>query len=165
MTAPLCTHLNAAVVAMAGRLFPTGFDVTDDEQAAPASLEALNEHLANTGRMLVWSGGSDKTIFGAPEINHAFRAWHDWCHWHLQAEFNDKGEYAVYVQQCAHLNQFWPGHFKLGSWMTLLYIEVVEQNSHYRKTGQFPVDQRAFVDSRLLAYRHVDFNPLLQPAA
>ena len=30
---------------------------------------------------VVYSGGSEQTIYGDPEVNFAFRAWHDWCHW------------------------------------------------------------------------------------
>jgi hypothetical protein len=165
MTAPLCTHLNAAVLTMVNKLLPCGFDITEDEKAAPGTLKELNAHVAKTGRILVWSGASDETIFGSPDINHAFRAWHDWCHWRLQAEMNAVGEYAVYVEQCAHLNTVYPGHPKLGMWMDLLFVEIVEQNAFHERTGHFPANQRAFVDSRMLALRHISFNPLVQASA
>ncbi len=47
--APLDRGLNAAILAMAGRIFPTGFDVSDD---APDTYPKLKAHLDAGG---AWS--------------------------------------------------------------------------------------------------------------
>ncbi len=58
-------QFNAAVLAMARRLFPCGFEVAED---APQTYEDLAR--LDAGKpMLVWSGGSEKTIYGDPEVN------------------------------------------------------------------------------------------------
>ena len=45
--------------------------------------------------MVVAREGADNTIFGAPEVNYAFRAWHDWCHWMGGFDFSLYGECAT----------------------------------------------------------------------
>lgn len=97
---PLSTSLNVIVQHMAHKLFPTGYDVGPD---APDSLEALNGQIAQRGRLVVYSGASDNTIFGAPEINHDFRAWHDWTHWRHQLPFTPEGEQQVAELQIGHM--------------------------------------------------------------
>ena len=158
---PLDIHFNVAVMTIARRLFPAGWDVTMDANKAPYDLESLTAHIADTGRMLVWGGSSDSTIFACPEHNYAFRAWHDWCHWHLQVPMDDEGEYLTYLLMCQHLAEVYPGdtHNKR-LWFTILYIEIVEMNRYFHRTGMFPEDQRAFVEQGLHTLRHVVMNPL-----
>lgn len=81
--------VDEASVAMAKKFFPTGFDVSDN---APNTYEDLVKHYHETGRMTVWSGGSDKTIFGDEKSNYAFRAWHDLCHLRGGHNFTPEGE-------------------------------------------------------------------------
>ena len=37
-------------------------------------------HYQDTGRLAIWSGASDNTIYGCCQANWMYRAWHDWCH-------------------------------------------------------------------------------------
>ena len=143
---PICRAFNVAVNHIAARLFPNGYDVSE---RAPESLPALNQHIAATGRMLVWSGASNDTIFADPETNWAFRAWHDWHHWKLQAKFTPEGERAVYEAQCALLSSLYPGHHLLSKWRALLDIEVNGQLAHEATYGSFPANQRAFAEYHL----------------
>jgi hypothetical protein len=55
-------------------LFPTGYDVSDD---APSTFRGLCKHLDSGGRMTVYRGGSEATIFADNEVNYAFRAFLD----------------------------------------------------------------------------------------
>lgn len=129
--------MNAAVLHVASRLFPTGFDVASDTEA-PSTLEGLSLHLASTGRMLVSGDNCEGTAFGDREVNLAFRAWHDWTHWHHKTPFTLAGEIATAWLQIEHLKA-------LGLWTPLreawLLAEVEDQARHYAKTGAFPVDQ------------------------
>lgn len=88
---PLDLALNVAIMHIAGKLFPLGFDVSED---APANLDELWELLDAGKRMVVWSGGSNHTIYGCPEVNWSFRAWHDWCHWRGGHDTTLEGELA-----------------------------------------------------------------------
>lgn len=90
--APLDPGLNTAIVAIASLLFPNGFDVAD---IAPDTYDKLKAHLDAGRRMLVWSGASDYTVFGCCEVNWAYRAWHDWCHWQGAHLFTLEGEEAT----------------------------------------------------------------------
>jgi len=143
---PLSRQLNIAVNQIAGRLFPCGFDVAD---TAPQTLEELIDHIHRTGRMLVWSGASDRTIFACPETNYAFRAWHDFHHWKRLLPFTDAGERSVCVQQVADLTELYGEGDITVSMCRVVYAEVVGQLIHKREFGAFPNDQRAFAEAFL----------------
>lgn len=147
---PLDAGFNVAVQTIARRLFPTGYDVAEE---APATLEQLNAHIAATGRMLVWSGASERTIFDDAETNYAFRAWHDWCHWKGQLPFNEEGERAAYAMQLDHLRTVYG---ERPEWEAILHAEVVGQFDYAAEHGHFPEDQRAFVASYLQQARKGD---------
>ena len=137
---PLCRAFNVAVHTMSQRLFPMGFDVSPD---APSTLEALTKHHEKTGRFLISSLYSDHTIYACAETNHAFRAWHDWVHWHLQEPFESAGECHVCARQQSQLRaRFGPGK-QTDRFCGLIYFEVMEQVYYKNEHGQFPDDQMA----------------------
>lgn len=91
---------------------------------------------------IVWSGGSDATIYGAREVNWAFRAWHDQHHAAGMHDFTLAGEARAVVSQIAHLREAFPrcpAH-----WADTLLCEVIGQGLHLAETGDFPVDQKAW---------------------
>ena len=59
MKSPIDPLLNVAIVHIASRLLPNGFDVSDE---APDTYEKLKAHLC--AGMIVWSGGSEVTVYG-----------------------------------------------------------------------------------------------------
>src|SRR5258708_3343095 len=79
---PLSLAFNAEVMTMANKVCPCGYDVDPDYQP---TFEGLNEYIERTGRIMVNSKYSENTIFADAEHNYAFRAWHDWTHWIIQA--------------------------------------------------------------------------------
>jgi hypothetical protein len=143
---PLDIHLNVAVLQVASRLFPCGFNVSDD---APQTFESLKQLLDTTGRMTVYAGGSERTIYRDREVNYAFRAWHDWCHWRGGHDFTCAGERAVYEMQCAQLVLLYGDCESTRRWRHILYAEIIGQQAYFDRHGIFPVDQRAFVESFL----------------
>ena len=146
MSTILDRGFNAAVLHIANRLFPCGFDVRDK---APETFDALKAQVADGGRMVVWSGGSDQTIFGDPEVNYAFRAWHDWCHLAGNHDFTLEGERAASRMQMVHLIELYGIDARVARWCHIINAEVVGQAEHLRDTGEFPKDQMAFVRSYL----------------
>lgn len=137
---PLCRAFNVAVMTMAQRLFPMGFDVSAD---APATLEALTAHYEKTGRFLISNLYSAKTIYACPETNHHFRAWHDWTHWHLQAPFEDSGERHVCEHQKRQLRERFSPGAQTDRFCRLIHFEIIEQLEYKNTFGQFPNDQMA----------------------
>lgn len=135
---PLCLAFNVAVITMANRVCPTGYDVSPD---APQTLEELKAHVEKTKRITVWDGHCDQTIYACAETNYAFRAWHDWTHLFLQAPFNDKGERAVCVQQQAHLMTVFGTGRNTDRFLRLIYFEVMEQQDFKNTFGHFPDNQ------------------------
>lgn len=143
---PLSVRLNVAVLHIASRLFPTGFDVGEN---APDTLEALRSYVRSTGRMLVWSGASESTIFGDREVNYAFRAWHDHAHLCGNHPFTPAGEAAVCEEQISDLVASCRCR-ETEQMARLVFAEVVGQVAYQSvHNGAFPRNQRAFVQAYL----------------
>jgi hypothetical protein len=147
MDKPLDTEFNCAVLTIARKLFPTGFDISE---SAPSTLDELNQHVATTGRMLVYSGGSDYTIFSDSETNYSFRAWHDWCHMKGNYDFTTQGESMACKMQVSHLHTVYgENHPKMKLWEALLDIEINEQVKDFEANGYFVEDQYKFAIAKL----------------
>lgn len=138
--------LNAAIVAMAARCFPKGFDPSPD---APSSFKALMAHMAEVeagrARMLVYDGGSECTIYGDDEVNYAFRAWHDWTHWAHKLPFDLTGETLTWHRQVNHLILWYGDCPTVDRWSRILHAEIVGQALHYQIHGAYVGDQIGFV--------------------
>ena len=149
---PLDTGFNIAVLRIAGRLCPGGYDVSED---APDTYVKLRAHLDRTKQMLVWSGGSENTIYADREVNWAFRAWHDWCHYNGAHPFTPEGERAVFEMQCSHLLLLFNDCLRTRHWIKILRAEVIGQQEYFYKHGHYPPDQRVFVDAYLSGAHHI----------
>ncbi len=139
---PLDTGLNVAIMHIATKLFPTGFDVSPD---APNTFTALKAHLDAGKRMVVFSGGSDATVYADPEVNWCFRAWHDWCHWRGNHPLSLMGERATCVMQAQHLVTLYGKGPSVRRWIRIIHAEIIGQAAFYQAHGHFPVDQYEFV--------------------
>jgi hypothetical protein len=144
--APLDPELNAAILHIARRLFCCGFDISDQ---APGTYAELRAHLDAGNRMVVYAGGCENTIYADPAVNHAFRAWHDWCHWRGEHDFSVAGETAVYHIQCQHLVMLYGDTPATRRWRDILYAEIVGQRLYYETHKRYVDDQRAFVEQFL----------------
>lgn len=144
---PLNPMFNAATMMMAKIVWPQWFDVSLD--TAPDSLKRLKAEYAERGRITVFGGSSDKTIFGVhgAEVNHAFRAWHDWCHLSLNADFSMDGEARACELQARHIRTYYGDGDTGQELVAILYAEVVGQASHYYRYKEYVQDQRAFVEA------------------
>jgi hypothetical protein len=134
--------LNMAVVSIARRLMPTGWDVLADDTID--TLDKLTDHVNATGRIAVWGGASEDTIFGDREVNIAFRAWHDWCHVKLAAPFTMQGEISVVRHQISQLFQVYGVNEDSIHYAKVLAVEVVRQAEFHAYYGTFPTWQKAF---------------------
>ena len=139
-------QFNAAILKICKRLLPGGYDVAE---VAPETYEQLIAHLDAGRRMLVYSGGAEWTIYGDPEVNYAFRAWHDWCHWRGRHDFSLDGERATCAMQGKHLVALYGESSQTARWRRILHAEVIGQRKYFDRHGVFPDDQRAFVESYL----------------
>lgn len=146
--APFSKAFNAAVLAMANRCFPTGFDVSDTLDVR--SLDDLRAAIkANNGRMIVWAGASEDTIYGDAEVNYAARAWHDWCRLQNGFQFTLDGEQAAARVQMGHVRTLFGNNPVTRHWQWLIHCEAVEQARHLRDLGCFPERQRDFTRETL----------------
>lgn len=149
MMKPLDLDLNHAVVAMARKAFPEGFDVSP---TAPDTLDKLNALLNAGHRMAVYDGGSDATIFASAFVNYCFRAWHDFHHWTGDLPFTPEGEAEACRRQCQNLLAFYGDNALTRQWCKVLDCEINGQLAYAsRHNGSFPVDQMAFALAYLKA--------------
>ncbi|ALF01640.1 hypothetical protein CPT_Percy6 [Caulobacter phage Percy] len=147
---PVSIPFNAAVMTMANRLCPKGWDVMD---LAPNSLHALTLHVRCTGKVAVWSGASDNTIFSCPEHNWAFRAWHDATHYQLQQDFSFAGEANTAFAQCADLLDQYGLDEDTREFCAIILCEVIGQSAYFHLHGELVPDQRKFYAENIKAYR------------
>lgn len=110
------------------------FDVNDLQ----GTLDKHREQFLRTGKIHIWTGASDKTIFASAKVNHYFRAWHDYIHVTENLGYDFIGESAVCKIQQAQLPLDW------GFERALVDSEIVGQALYYMKYNEFIDDQRAF---------------------
>jgi len=119
---------------------------------APEDLADLNDwanaqHTPDYGRepwlleLPVWNGASDSTIYSSPEVNFAYRAWHDWLHLQLQADvsYADERRVSEAHYQIATAAGI-PEHEVMALW-----YDSHGQNVYHQYNGCFVKDQRGFV--------------------
>lgn len=111
---------------------------------APSSWDELARYRGNV--LPVWSGESERTIWGDARVNYAFRAWHDSTHRALSADFTLAGETRVIEAQISALITLYPS---APNWLArLLRIEGIDQVIEFQCSGRFPADQLTFVTER-----------------
>jgi hypothetical protein len=133
--------LNDAIKAQAKRMNLPQFTVSD---FAPQTFEDLVKHYKATGSLVIWSGGSDHTIYQDPKINYLFRAMHDITHIQLNADFTMDGEKRVAIYQMSQVGT---------ELAKIIDIEVIKQAEYYMQTGSFLDDQVKFTIQQLKAMR------------
>lgn len=138
---PLNVRFNVAVNHIAAKVLPRGFDVSAD---APPDYDSLVAHYRATGRVLVWSGASERTIFADAHVNHAFRAWHDARHISGGHDFSRNGEFCTMVDMMADVSAIYDGQ-TAATFRTILRAEILGQREFQDRFGGFPLDQMAFV--------------------
>ena len=139
-------RFNDMVEVVVNALMPDGFDTTDDATVCD-TLDKVRSYYHDTWRIIVWTGESDQTIFGAPHINHAFRAWHDWVHAAFDLPFTEDGEHKVMQIQQRHVDTLGAMLFtneEKSLFYRLLECEIDGQIAEFKRTGDFVKDQRAF---------------------
>ena len=136
---------NHMVMTMANLTAPC-WTVSDD---APETFDELVKVSEQRGQIVVWNGESDNTIFGEPEFNWAFRAWHDSAHIRTGAGFTLDGEKMACEQQIEDMFQRYGKSERTERWAQMIRIEVIGQAVHFEQTGDFPDDQVAFMNDML----------------
>lgn len=143
VSVPLNETLNCVIELMAEQI---DYEVAD---AAPGTYRELVDHMDAGKRLVVYSGGSDYTIFGDPAVNYAFRAWHDCTHYNYECDFSTVGEMFTCNQQITDIiNVF--GADIAQQCIPYLVAEIIGQSFYYKKYGEYISDQRGFA----LAYMH-----------
>ena len=114
----------------------------------PADIEGtLKKHIKRfeeTKKINIWTGCSDKTIFASDEINHKFRAWHDFYHITKNLSYFEEGEKKVCELQKNDL----PKNYNFEK--TLLDIEIVGQVEFFKEKNDFPINQHKFCKDFLI---------------
>ena len=155
---PLDQGLNAAILFITSRLIPNGYLAADD---APSTFEALVSQFDAGNMMVVYSGRSDHTIYGDAAVNHAFRAWHDWCHWKGTFPLSPDGEAEACQMQCDQLYDLYGLNAHTLRWASIIKAEVIGQAIYFERHGRFPGNQRLFIQHYLANPEIAFINPAL----
>jgi hypothetical protein len=111
--------------------------------------------------MVVYSGGSENTIYEDRQVNYAFRAWHDWCHWTGKVALDMEGEVEACQMQCHQLYDVFGFNAQTFRWGTIIKAEVIGQATYYERYQRFPTNQRMFVEHYLANPEIAFINPNL----
>lgn len=137
--------MRAARAAAADRLHVPGWRAVAAGEYAPSTFAAV-VHEARYARATfqpfrVYGGGSERTIYGSPAVNHAFRFWHDAVHFELGADFSPAGEARVAYAQLREARALGAGREAL----RMLRADTLGQVWYFAHHGRFVEDQREFV--------------------
>lgn len=124
--------INNAVLRMASKL---AYRVADNAPNTFGDLQACGKEL------VIWSGASDKTIYGDCRVNWAFRAWHDSLHLKTGLIFHVDHEIELGRIQASLCDSQLVAD--------LIYCEVAGQAEHYKQTGEFVTDQLSFTIKKM----------------
>lgn len=120
------------------------FEVRPDNEVD--SLDKVTKFYRKYGIMPVSKSNCDNTIFKDEISNLRFRAWHDYIHILIQAEFTPEGERQVAeIQKIQIRNYFcFTSKHLLEDLVMILDIEVNGQVDYHLATGEFPANQKEF---------------------
>lgn len=111
------------------------------KDAAPSTLIEVIRAFKETNKLIIWSGGSENTIYQDRTVNWMFRAWHDHCHIILNQDFTLDGETNTGLYQMSKVGD------KLAR---IIEIEVIDQVKYnLNNNGLFVVDQVQFTIDRM----------------
>lgn len=129
----LPSGLGDALAAIMRRERVPAWEARDD---APSTLPDVIRTWSERRRIVVWAGASHATVWGAPRLNHAFRAWHDYCHLMTGLGFDPADEIALGEWQATRCE---------GAFLRrIVRAETAGQARYFRDTGRFVEDQVTF---------------------
>lgn len=115
----------------------TNIDNFDPDDLKGTFLEH-KDYFKETGKLRIWKGASNNTIFGSPTVNWYFRAWHDHVHITNDLGYSPIEESIVAEIQKSQLPKDWIIEREL------IDIEVTGQVQYHHLHGNFVKDQRQF---------------------
>ena len=144
MTPILDPAFNVLTVEMASRLqwIPVDYDPYP-------TLADMRADYDKTGRIKISTLHSDNSIYGDPFVNWCGRAWHDYCHLAMGAEFDAKGEYAASQLQIQQMRDAVKEHTQVEWFARIINAEVNGQVEYYLQHGEFPVNGYEFTKGYL----------------
>jgi hypothetical protein len=139
---PLSPELNSCVVSICNECWPNGFDLSLTD--APNTFKELKREFEQRGKITVFSGNSDDSIYADASINQMARAWHDWAHIQANADFSVEGEGKTCELQCQQISARL-GDERAESIIRVLRADVIGQSLYYEKHRKYVRRQKEFV--------------------
>lgn len=132
---------NAIVKYIGGRVPHT---LTADQYPDYA---AMKRDWEATGHLKINVGNSLGTIFGSASLNWLFRAWHDYAHVTIDADFSPTGEAAAAEEMKRIMIELIPTltPAEIARYSRIIDAEVNAQAQYFMKYGAFPENQYEFM--------------------
>lgn len=103
------------------------------------------QELLSTPSLVIWSGGSENTVYGDEKVNFAFRALHDDLHLKTRLGFSHEEE--------IELGRIQASKFSSTLMQEVIFCEVALQAKYHKETGLFLDDQKSFTETHLKSLR------------
>lgn len=127
---PLSTSLNSQIKTLA-----PPFVLLDN---APNSYqELLDKGIDKDGKIIISSKASNTSIYGTPNANYLFRAWHDSLHLKYKKSFSLEDELFIAEKHVSLIK----GKYE----KNLIWCDTFEQVKYWYKNKKYVDNQRAFV--------------------
>lgn len=126
---------------------------------APSTFEGIVAAFEEHGKPVIWDGASDRTIFRSASGNYAFRSRHDYTHIINRLDFTTGGECETFRQQAIELRRWVHQNYHrfaiapkeyAEALVQVLRAEIIGQLAYKLTWGEFPANQRAFVEQFLI---------------
>jgi hypothetical protein len=108
-----------------------------------ATFEGHKLRWEKTGKIHIWTGASERTIFGSETVNHYFRCWHDYVHITNNLGYSEIEEVMTCEIQVSQLPSDWSFE------RDLIRCEVTGQVLYFFHNGEFAEDQVKFTEQYL----------------
>jgi hypothetical protein len=115
-----------------------------DNLDLPGTFAGHLKRFKDTGKIQIWTGASDTSIFGEARLNWLFRGWHDFTHLTNNLDYSYMNEIIVCEIQKKQIPEAWNLE------KNLVHIEIIGQALFYYKNNYFVEDQRRFTLEYLL---------------
>lgn len=138
-------------------------DTWDDLRMAHGAA-LIDQAVTGVGKLPIYDGHTDKTIYTTADANIMGRFWHDMTHLRLNQDFTRRGETTVarsQLEDAVRMGQELGIPFgRVAQAARLIYLDVVAQVTYAERFGTFPDDQEAFIrdvyeNGTTLALMHV----------
>lgn len=140
MSKPIDVEYNTAVMHIAGKVAPRGFNIVERWADTPDTYLDLCKMAERDGQITCTTEGGENTIYGDAEVYAHFRGWHDTAHYREGLDFTIAGEAAATYVQCWEVTAVYGRNDRAARFCAMVLQDIMGQQLFKAKLGAFPCE-------------------------